>query len=233
MRLPHLVSFSLLPQGMNTDLPYSQPISPFQNGPMFSATPLLPTRSLTDLSTIATSSKLQVILTVLSRLSAMQTKTILLTGDNQKTADYFASKVGITEVCAELLPEEKVENITKLQSENRTVCMIGDGVNDAPALKTASIGVAMGSMGSDIAVEAADIALMSDDISKIPYLKRLSNATVKTIKASITLSMCINFVSVALSVIGILNPTTGALVHNAGSCFVVLIAALLYDRRFE
>lgn len=170
---------------------------------------------------------------MVSKLSAMQTKTVLLTGDNQKTADYFASKVGITEVRAELLPEQKVDNITALQSEGKNVCMIGDGVNDAPALKTASVGVAMGSMGSDIAVEAADIALMSDDISKIPYLKRLSNATVKTIKASITLSMCINFAAVALSVTGILNPTTGALVHNAGSCFVVLIAALLYDRKFE
>lgn len=169
---------------------------------------------------------------IIAKLSAMQTKTILLTGDNQKTADSFARKAGITEVCAELLPEEKVNSITKLQAENRTVCMIGDGVNDAPALKTANVGVAMGSMGSDIAVEAADIALMSDDLSKIPYLKRLSNATVKTIKASITLSMCINFVAVALSVTGILNPTTGALVHNAGSCFVVLIAALLYDRKF-
>ncbi len=100
-------------------------------------------------------------------------------------------------------------------------------------LKTASVGVAMGSMGSDIAVEAADIALMSDDISKLPYLKRLSNATVGTIKLSITLSMCINFLAVTLSVLGKLNPTTGALVHNAGSCFVVLIAALLYDRKFE
>lgn len=167
------------------------------------------------------------------RLSSMQTKAVLLTGDNQKTADYFASKVGITEVRAELLPEQKVDNITALQDEGKNVCMIGDGVNDAPALKTASVGVAMGSMGSDIAVEAADIALMSDDISKIPYLKRLSNATVKTIEASITLSMCINFVAVALSVAGILNPTTGALVHNAGSCFVVLIAALLYDRKFS
>lgn len=170
---------------------------------------------------------------VVSRLSAIQTEAVLLTGDNKKTADYFANKVGITQIYAELLPEEKVESITKLQVENKTVCMIGDGVNDAPALKTADVGVAMGSMGSDIAVEAADIALMSDDISKIPYLKRLSNATVKTIKASITLSMCINLAAVTLSVLGMLNPTTGALVHNAGSCFVVLIAALLYDRKFE
>lgn len=91
----------------------------------------------------------------------------------------------------------------------------------------------MGSMGSDIAVEAADIALIGDDISKIPYLKRLSNATVATIRLSISLSMCINFAAVTCSVLGILNPTTGALVHNAGSCFVVLIAALLYDRKFE
>ena len=170
---------------------------------------------------------------VVKKLSAMNTNTILLTGDNQKTAAYFAKQAGITEVQAELLPKEKVENINKLQKKGINVCMIGDGVNDAPALKTASVGVAMGSMGSDIAVEAADIALMSDDITKIPYLKRLSNATVKTIKFSITLSMCINLLAVTLSVMGILTPTTGALVHNAGSCFVVLIAALLYDRKFD
>ncbi len=170
---------------------------------------------------------------MITRLHKMQTKVVLLTGDNKKTADYFASKIGITEILAELLPEEKVANIVGLQDGGRTVCMIGDGVNDAPALKTASVGVAMGGMGSDIAVEAADIALMSDDISKIPYLKRLSNATVKTIKFSIGLSMCINLLAVTLSVLGILNPTTGAVVHNAGSCFVVLIAALLYDRKFE
>lgn len=170
---------------------------------------------------------------VIKQLTEMGTKTVLLTGDNKRTADYFSSKAGISEVYAELLPDQKVESIQKLQSDKRKVCMIGDGVNDAPALKTAEVGVAMGEMGSDIAVDAADIALMSDDISKVLYLKRLSNATVNTIKLSITLSMCINFVAIMLSVMGILNPTTGALVHNAGSCFVVLIAALLYDRKFE
>lgn len=170
---------------------------------------------------------------MVSRLDAMHAKTVLLTGDNRKTADYFAGRVGIAEVRAELLPEEKVGSIESLRKEGRKVCMIGDGVNDAPALKTADVGVAMGSMGSDIAVEAADIALMSDDISKIPYLKRLSNATVATIKLSITLSMCINAAAIVLSLLELLNPTKGALVHNAGSCFVVLIAALLYDRKFE
>ena len=97
---------------------------------------------------------------MVSRLTAMNTRTVLLTGDNKKTADYFAGQIGITEVHAELLPEEKVQSIEKLQTDKRLVCMIGDGVNDAPALKTADVGVAMGSMGSDIAVEAADIALI-------------------------------------------------------------------------
>lgn len=169
---------------------------------------------------------------MVKKLYAMNTNAILLTGDNKNTAKYFAVKAGIDEIYAELLPEQKVSKINELIAQNKTVCMIGDGVNDAPALKTADVGVAMGSMGSDIAVEAADIALMSDDISKIPYLKRLSVATVNTIKFSITLSMVINILAVILSVLGVLNPTTGALVHNAGSCFVVLIAALLYDRKF-
>ena len=169
---------------------------------------------------------------MIKRLGEMKTKAVLLTGDNRKAADYLASRVGISEVRADLLPEEKVENITLLK-QNGKVCMIGDGVNDAPALKTADVGVAMGAMGSDIAVDAADVALMDDNISKLPYLKWLSNTTIKTIKSAITLSMCINFVAVTLSVLGVLNPTTGALVHNAGSCFVVLLAALLYDRKYS
>ena len=170
---------------------------------------------------------------MVERLHSMNTNIVLLTGDNQKTADYFALQVGIRQIRAQLLPEEKVSNIAAIQNEGKAVCMIGDGVNDAPALKTANVGVAMGGLGSDIAVDAADILLMGDDISKLPYLKRLSNATVKTIKFSICLSMCINLLAVLLSVMGVLNPTTGALVHNAGSCFVVLIAALLYDRKLD
>lgn len=170
---------------------------------------------------------------VVKRLNAIHTDSVMLTGDHRKAAEYFAAQAGITEIRADLLPQEKVQSIREIQKQGKRVCMVGDGVNDAPALKLADVGVAMGSMGSDIAVEAADIALMGDDISKIPYLKRLSNATVATIRLSITLSMCINFAAVTCSVLGILNPTTGALVHNAGSCFVVLIAALLYDRKFE
>ena len=170
---------------------------------------------------------------MVEKLSKMNTKTVLLTGDNKMTAKYFADQVGITEVRAELLPEDKVNNITLLRKNGSNICMIGDGVNDAPALKTADVGVAMGSMGSDIAVEAADIALMSDDISKIPYLKKLSRSTLNTIKGNITASMCINAVAVTLSILGVLNPITGALVHNAGSVLVVLNAALLYDRKYD
>lgn len=169
----------------------------------------------------------------LCRLRALQVEPVLLTGDNHITAAHIAERLGISKVHAALLPAQKTEAISALQAAGKTVCMIGDGVNDAPALKTADVGVAMGSMGSDIAVEAADIALMNDDLSKLPYLKRLSVATVRTIKLSITLSMLINFFAVLCSVMGWLNPTTGALVHNAGSVFVVLLAALLYDRKFK
>lgn len=169
---------------------------------------------------------------VVSELHGMDTQVVLLTGDHMQAAGYFAKQIGISTVRAELLPEDKVSSIAELKKQGKRVCMIGDGVNDAPALKLADVGVAMGSMGSDIAIEAADIALTGDDISMIPYLKRLSNATVRTIKFNITVSMTINFIAILLSVTGVLNPVTGALVHNAGSVLVVLNAALLYDRKF-
>lgn len=157
----------------------------------------------------------------------------VLTGDNTETVNYFASQVGINKVYGNLLPEEKLDWIEKLKSEDKQVCMIGDGVNDAPALKTANVSVAMGSMGSDVAIEAADIALLGDDIGKIPYLKKLSNSTLFTIKANIAMSMTINAIAIVCSVLGLLNLVTGAIVHNAGSCLVVLNAALLYDRHFD
>ena len=166
------------------------------------------------------------------QLNKMNTNVVLLTGDHEQTAQYFAAQAGIDTVFSELLPAQKSEEIERLQQEGRSICMIGDGVNDAPALKTADVGAAMGTMGSDIAVEAADIALIGDDLSKIPYLKRLSAAAVRTIRFSIALSLCINSAAVTLSVMGVLTPTAGALVHNAGSIFVVLTAALLYDRKF-
>lgn len=110
---------------------------------------------------------------MLNALHEIKTKTVLLTGDNKQAADYFSSKVGIGEVHGNLLPQEKLDWIHKFQDNGEKVCMVGDGVNDAPALKTADVGVAMGSMGSDVAIEAADIALLGDDISKIPYLKKI------------------------------------------------------------
>lgn len=170
---------------------------------------------------------------MIARLHSMNVETVLLTGDHPLTASYFARRAGIDEVHASLLPGDKVSRIDEMKESGKIVCMIGDGVNDAPALKTAHIGVAMGSMGSDIAVEAADIALMNDDIAKIPYLKRLSRSALNTIKGNITASMVINFVAVTLSVLGVLGPVTGALVHNAGSVLVVLNAALLYDRKYD
>ncbi len=158
-------------------------------------------------------------------------RTVLLTGDNEKSANFVAEKVGITNVYASLLPEGKVDAIKKLIGNSNGVCMVGDGVNDAPALKTATVGIAMGTMGSDIAIDAADIAIMGDNIAKISYIKKLSNATIRLIKFNISLSMLINFVAIILSVMGLLNPATGALVHNLGSVLVVLNAARLYDKK--
>ena len=170
---------------------------------------------------------------VVAALQKLDMHCVLLTGDNHRAAAHFAQRAGLTDVRAELLPEEKVNAVGDLSAEGHKVCMVGDGINDAPALKLADVGVAMGSMGSDIAVEAADIALMREDLAQLVYLKRLARSTLRTIKGNITASMCINAVAVTLSVLGVLNPVTGALVHNAGSCLVVLNAALLYDRKFS
>ena len=156
---------------------------------------------------------------------------VLLTGDHDKAAMHIASKVGISEVKSECLPEDKISYIEKEQSSGSQVCMIGDGINDAPALKKAYVGIAMGGIGSDIAVDAADIALVDDDIKELPHLLQLSKHMMRTIKCSLTFSMTLNFIAIVLAITGILNPVVGALVHNAGSVFVIINSALLLNWR--
>lgn len=159
-------------------------------------------------------------------------RTVLLTGDHIPAAECLAKILPLSQVCAEMLPEDKVGKIRELQ-QNECVAMVGDGVNDAPALKAANVGIAMSHIGSDVAMSAADIALMSDDLSRLPYLFRLSEATLSSIRWNIILAIGINVLAVVCSLLGVLNPVTGALVHNAGSILVILNAARLYDRRFD
>lgn len=165
----------------------------------------------------------------ISQLKNYNINPIILTGDTQANGEYIGREIGINEVYGNLLPIDKVHSIEKLREEK--VCMVGDGVNDAPALKVANVGISMGS-GSNISLDASDITLMTNDLSYIPYLIKLSKATMSTITFGISLSICINLTAIVLSFMKVLNPTSGALVHNAGSCLVILIAGLLYDRKF-
>jgi len=162
-------------------------------------------------------------------LKGLNVESVLLTGDNPLAASHIAKSVGISNFHSQCLPEDKMAVIEEYQSKNMMVCMIGDGINDAPALKKSYVGIAMGGIGSDIAVDAADIALVSDDIKCIPHLLSLSQKTMKTIKLNLTLSMLLNFVAIILAMIGILNPVTGALVHNIGSVAVIINSALLLN----
>ena len=152
---------------------------------------------------------------------------VLLTGDHANAARSIAAQLGIREVQAGCLPEDKLEWIGRSQREGHMVCMVGDGINDAPALKKAHVGIAMGGIGSDIAVDAADIALVNDEIRELPHLLRLSRRMMVTIKCNLTFSMSLNFLAIVLAITGILNPVVGALVHNAGSVLVILNSALL------
>lgn len=169
---------------------------------------------------------------VVNGLKELGKRTVLLSGDRMEVAEKVGPELGIDKSFGGLLPKDKLNKIMELQKDGNVVAMVGDGVNDAPALKLANVGIAMGEEGSSITIEAADIALMSKDMNKLLYLQRLAAGTVNTIKFSIAMSMAINLVAIVLSTLGILNPTTGALLHNGGSCLVVLIAALLYDRKF-
>lgn len=152
---------------------------------------------------------------------------VLLTGDHETAAKHIAEQLSIDERYANCLPEDKLRYIDACQAAHKQVCMIGDGINDAPALKKAYVGIAMGGIGSDIAVDAADIALVNDDIKEIPHLLRLSKRMMRTIRYNLAFSMLLNFVAIILAMTGVLNPVVGALVHNAGSVFVIINSAFL------
>ena len=152
---------------------------------------------------------------------------VLLTGDHANAALAIAQKLHISEVHADCLPEDKLAYIDDCQKNAGAVCMIGDGINDAPALKKSNVGIAMGGIGSDIAVDAADIALVDDKVEELPHLLALSRRMMTTIKLNLTFSMTLNFAAIALAIAGILNPVVGALVHNAGSVLVIINSALL------
>jgi P-type E1-E2 ATPase len=156
---------------------------------------------------------------------------VLMTGDEEKAAKHIAAKVGIKKVLAKCLPETKMQTIREYQEKGKKVCMIGDGVNDAPSLKAANVGIAMGGIGSDIAIDASDIALISDDIKYLPHLIALSKKTMKTININLVLSMTLNFIAIILAMTGILNPIVGALVHNVGSIAVIIHSSLLLNWR--
>lgn len=167
----------------------------------------------------------------IAQLREQSVKTLLLTGDHLTTAQVLAKNLGINDVRANLLPQEKSAILGELVAAGHPVAMVGDGVNDAIALKTATVGISMGGVGSDVAIEAADIVLMHDDLTSIPLLRRLAKATLATIRNGITASMTINLIAVLLSVLGWLTPVWGALVHNAGSFLVIAYAANLARRK--
>lgn len=168
---------------------------------------------------------------MIDSLSALGVQPVLLTGDNKNAASAIAGQLHIEDVKANCLPEDKLARIRDFQSAGNSVCMIGDGVNDAPALKAADVGIAMGGVGSDIAVDAADIALVDDEVKELPHLIALSKRMMKTIKLNMTFSMLLNFVAIVLAIIGTLNPVIGALVHNAGSVLVITNSAFLLKWR--
>lgn len=164
---------------------------------------------------------------MIKNIHSLGVQPVLLTGDNQNAANAIGKQLGISEIHAGCLPEDKLNYIDEYQKNGNDVCMIGDGINDAPALKKANVGIAMGGVGSDIAVDAADIALVDDEIKELPHLLALSKKMMTTIKLNLTFSMGLNFLAIVLAITGLLGPVVGALVHNAGSILVIVNSALL------
>lgn len=168
-----------------------------------------------------------------AELDALGVRTVLLTGDNPRAAGHIAAAAGISGYRAECTPETKMDEVSGMQESGSRVCMVGDGVNDAPALRKAWVGIAMGDSGSDIAVEAADMALIGDRVDALPRVVRVSRKMMGKVRANIAFSMCWNIMAVLLAMFAVLGPVEGALVHNVGSVAVVVNSALLlvYGRR--
>ena len=156
-------------------------------------------------------------------LKGLSVTPVLATGDSETVAKMVGSDLGIEEIHAGCLPEDKLE----LVRTRGNVCMVGDGVNDSPSLKAADVGISMGGIGSDIAIDASDIVTVNDGIGGIPGLISISRAMMSKIRLNIAVAMAINIVAVGLAVAGMLTPFAGALVHNAGSVFVVVNSALI------
>ena len=152
---------------------------------------------------------------------------MLISGDNRRTAERVASELGIREVHAEVLPQEKVAIVQRLQGEGRVVAFVGDGVNDGPALATANVGVAMGLAGTDVAIETAEIALLSDDLTKLPHLFDLSKRALRAIRQNLAFSLAVLALAIGLTIPGILTPVTGALLHEISSIPVIMNSARL------
>mgnify|MGYP000934991049 CR=1 FL=1 len=170
---------------------------------------------------------------MIADITGLGIQPVLLTGDHENAAAAIARELHITEVHAGCLPEDKLSWIASYQQQEQDVCMIGDGINDAPALKKANVGIAMGGTGSDIAVDAADIALVDDNVKELPHLLALSKRMMFTIKCNLIFSMTLNFAAIALAITGVLNPVVGALVHNAGSVLVITNSAFLLKWRIK
>ena len=170
---------------------------------------------------------------MIRKLQAQGIVPMLLTGDHDAAAMHIARQAGISAVHADCLPEDKLNWISTYQKRGESIAMIGDGINDAPALKMADVGIAMGGVGSDIAVDAADIALVDDEIRELPHLMALSKKMMRTIHLNLTFSLTLNFIAVALAITGILNPVVGALVHNAGSVLVILNSFFVLNYKSE
>ena len=164
---------------------------------------------------------------VVESLNELDVMPVLLTGDHVATAKTIGKRLNVSNVIADCLPEDKMDTVAQLQQDGNIVAMVGDGVNDAPALKKSDVGIAMGGVGSDIAVEAADIVLVNDNVKEIPHLVALSKRMMTTIKVNLSFSLILNFVAIILAMVGTLSPVWGALVHNGGSLLVVANSALL------